>query len=170
MQQLLEKLKNISIEGRMAFIIMCIESYLITQCPYKDWSPLSEQMWKVTNSYWDEWLHDFIEIIPECVMTETDTENTKYNTFKKLYKNLPPNILNDINALLNALEEMVELFVYTTAFMENASLDIIKEIVNNYLQKKRITIPDVNKVTFSKFEENDGLGKRFDGEYLSIIL
>ncbi len=168
MQQLLETLKNVSIRGRMAFIIMCIENYLIKQCPYKDWSPLSEQMWKVTDSYWDKWLQDFIEIIPESVMIETDTQNIKY-TFKKLYENLPPDTLNDIIALLDALEEMVELFVYTNASMANASLDIIKEIVNKYLEK-RITIPDVNQVTFSKFEENEGFGKRFDGKYLSIIL
>ncbi|MDE6425838.1 MAG: hypothetical protein K2K89_06845, partial [Ruminococcus sp.] len=90
--QILDKLKNISLRGRIAFTIMCIEQYLTKQYPHNDWTPLSEKMWKVTNSYFDEWLYDFTDIMPECFFKISKLKNASETiTFKKMYKGLTEN-------------------------------------------------------------------------------
>ena len=170
--QILDKLKKISLRGRIAFTIMCIEQYLTKQYPHKNWTPLSEKMWKVTNSYFDEWLYNFTDIMPECFFETSELKNESETiAFKKLYKDLTEDDINDINELLNLLVEIVELHVYTDAFsMEKESLNDILTIISDYLIKNKICVPDIEKVSFSKVEENDGFGKKFNGTYLSIIL
>lgn len=172
MKKLTEKLRSISVSGRIAFIIMCIEKYLVVQYPEKDWSPLAEEMWKYNDSYWDEWLDSFIDLIPEYINEyngfEEYTGKYSYDTFRNLYTGLKN---NDLNELLNLLEEFMELYLYTRvcAFTESQFPEIIKKVVS-YLTKNNIYVPDVEKVSFSEFKYNRGFGKKFDGRYLSIIL
>ena len=56
---------EISMNGRMAYLILCVERYVKTKYPDKDWSVLSQWMWDSTSEYWDEWDSKFMEIIPE---------------------------------------------------------------------------------------------------------
>lgn len=172
MKNLIEKLKTISIAGRIAFIIMCIEKYCITQYPDKDWTPLAEEMWKFNDSYWDEWLYSLIDLFPECIdendSFEEYTGKYSYDTFRNLYKDLRNNELNEMFDLLNC---SMGIYLYTCVgdITESMFLEVVEEIVG-YLTKNNIPVPEVEKVSFSKFSENDGFGKKFDGRYLSVIL
>lgn len=172
MKKLIEKLKSISVSGRTAFIIMCIENYLVMQYQEKDWSPLAEEMWKFNDSYWDVWLSSFIEVIPECIHEydsfEKYTGKYSYDTFRNLYKDLKN---DDVNELLSLLEEFMELYMHTCVcdFNEGEFPKVIEEVVS-YLTKNNIPVPNVEKVSFSDFRQRDGFGEKFDGRYLSIIL
>lgn len=172
MEKLIEKLFSVSVAGRIAFIIMCIEKYCITQYPEKDWSPLSEHLWSFNDSYWDEWMYSFIDIIPECINKydrfEKYTGKYSYDTFRNLYKDLKN---NDLNEMLSLLNDFMGIYLYTRVcdITESMFPEVMEEIVG-YLTKNNISIPDVEKVSFSDFRENDGFGEKFDGRYLSVIL
>lgn len=172
MKKIIEKLKSVSVAGRIAFIIMCIEKYLVAQYPEKDWTPLAEEMWKFNDSYWDEWLCSFVDLFPECIAEndsfEEYTGKYSYDTFRNLYKDLKN---DDVNKLLNLLDDFIGIYLYTRVWdgTEKMFPEVIEEIVS-YLTKNNIPVPDVEKVTFSDFRQNDGFGDKFDGRYLSIIL
>lgn len=171
MKKITEKLKNISVAGRIAFIIMCIEKYLVVKYPEKDWSPLAEEMWLFNDSYWDEWLYSFTDLLPEYIDEYNNFEeyNGKYSydTFVNLYTN----INSDVNELLVLLTEFIELYMYTCVceFTESEFPKFIEEVLS-YLIKNNIPVPDVEKVSFSEFRQNHGFGDKFNGRYLSIIL
>ena len=61
----IDNLKTVSMNGRMAYSIMCVEKYLISIYPERDWNALARKMWDVTNMPWDDWSERFIEIIPQ---------------------------------------------------------------------------------------------------------
>ena len=162
-EKITEKLRSISVVGRIAFIIMCIEKYLVAKYPQKDWSPLTEEMWRFSDSYWDEWLYSFIDLLPEYINEYNNFEeyNGKYSydTFANLYAD----IKNDVNELLNLLTEFMELYMYTCVceFNESEFPKFIKKVLS-YLIKNNIPIPDVEKVSFSEFRQNHGFGEKFD--------
>lgn len=170
-KKLTEKLMSISVAGRIAFIIMCIEKYLVVKYPEKDWSPLAEEMWRFSDSCWDEWLYSFTDLLPEYIDEYSNFEeyNGKYSydTFVNLYAD----INNDVNELLVLLTEFMELYMYTCVceFTESEFPEVIEEVVG-YLTKNNIPVPDVEKVSFSEFRQRHGFGDKFDGRYLSIIL
>ncbi|MCM1505911.1 MAG: hypothetical protein NC177_02070 [Ruminococcus flavefaciens] len=171
MKKLMEKLRSISVAGRIAFIIMCIEKYLVVKYPEKDWSPIAEEMWRFNDSYWDEWLYSFTDLLPEYIDEYNNFEeyNGKYSydTFVNLYEDTGI----DINELLVLLTEFMEIYLYTCVshYTESMFPEVIEEVLS-YLTKNNIPVPDVEKVSFSEFRQNHGFGDKFDGRYLSIIL
>lgn len=172
MKKITEKLKSVSVAGRIAFILMCIEKYLVAQYPEKDWTPLAEEMWKFNDSYWDEWLYSFIDLFPECIdendSFEEYTGKYSYDTFRNLYKDLRNNELNEMLDLFNCF---MGIYLYTSVCHSTERMfpEVIEEIVS-YLTKNNIPVPDVEKVAFSDIRQNHGFGENFNGRYLSIIL
>ena len=165
---------NISMNGRMAYAILCIEKFLITKYPKEDWTELSKIMWGATSMYWDEWDDKFIEIIPQFLFEfktyeeaafEVITEE-EYNSFVALLKDKPA----IINQLLMKLQELHEVYCYsyipgTGKDASNIVLDVCA-----ILEQAGIALPDINAVTFSRFSEKDGWGNDFAGEPLSLVL
>ena len=104
-----DKIKNISMNGRMAYAVMCVENYLVKIYPDKDWNILSKKMWASTAEYWNDWYDQFIECIPEYLF-EADTYGAsefeyltedEYAIFSTLYSG----VHDDINELLSLLSE-----------------------------------------------------------------
>ena len=166
--------ENISMKGRMAYIILCVETYLLAKFPEEDWSTLSQWMWSVTSSYWDNWGYKFIEIIPEYLFEfpsyeESDFEqltNEEYDFFTKLLKNKPA----ELNQLLLKAHDLEEVYCYTRIPKHGQeAIDIVLEVCS-ILEKNKIPLPDIQLVQFSSFSEKDGWGERFDGTKLSLIL
>ena len=165
---------DISMNGRMAYLILCVESYIKTKYPSKDWTVLSKWMWKSTSEYWDEWDDKFMEIIPEFLFEfdsyeESDFENLtkeEYDYFTDLFKDLP----EDFNSLLLKLHEMNSIYCYEPipGQGEGASKLIIESCA--ILKKYNIPLPAISTVAFSSFSEKNGWGENFDGTKLSIIL
>lgn len=49
------KIENISLNGRLAYLIMCCEAYLKSKYPERDWKFVAENMWEITKAeYWNQ--------------------------------------------------------------------------------------------------------------------
>ena len=165
---------NISMNGRMAYAILCIEKFFIAEYPKENWTELSKLMWGATSMYWDEWDDKFIEIIPQFLFEfktyeeaafERITEE-EYNSFVALLKDKPA----IINQLLMKLQELHEVYCYSSIpGTGNEASNIVLDICA-ILEQARIPLPDIKAVTFSHFSEKDGWGNDFDGTKLSLIL
>lgn len=165
---------NISMNGRMAYLILCIEKYLITKYPMKDWNKLSSLMWNVTSDYWDEWDFKYIEVIPEYLFAFESFEDSdfeciskeEYSYFSELLKDLP----EEVNQLLLAPHNLQEVYCYSTIPGTGDEASQIILDVCAILQKSNIELPDISSVSFSSFSEKNGWGEHFDGTKLSLIL
>jgi len=163
-----EILKNVSVVGRVAYAVMCIENYLISEYPGKDWTILSEEMWKLTSMYFDDWGYRFIELLPQALFEKPDfassyfedISETDYDKFRKLYQNCH----DDVNQLLLALYQMEE------AFTDESNAMPYLEKITDALERKHISLPNAEKVSFSRISEHHGWGNHFDGRFLSVIL
>ena len=165
---------NISMNGRMAYAILCVEKYLKEKFPNDNWDNLSKLMWNVTAIYWDEWDNKFIEIIPEYLFefstyAESDFEEIteeEYNSFVSLLKDKPATL----NDLLMKLHQIQEVYSYSSIPDNGKEASQIVLDICSILKNDGISLPDINTVTFSNFSERNGWGSKFDGTKLSLIL
>lgn len=61
---------NLTMNARMCYIFMCIERYLLTLYPDRNWKPVAKRMWNWTTSCWtdSDILDAYIEMEPDCVL------------------------------------------------------------------------------------------------------
>lgn len=177
-----ESFYNISMNGRMAYAILCIEKYISNLYPDKDRSPLSKKMWKVTSESWDEWIDTFIEVIPQYLFEfdsyeESDFENLtkdEYELFVELFSGVSDGEYMDcsdkVGYIINSLKLIEEVYAYSAVpGVGEESIDIILSICA-VLESDSVEVPPVELVEFSSFEEQNGWGNQFGGEDLSLIL
>ena len=62
------KLGAVSMNGRMAYVIMCVEAYLVNKYPDRDWSIISRKMWQATSMNWADWPDMFSSVIPDVLL------------------------------------------------------------------------------------------------------
>ncbi|MBO4531951.1 MAG: hypothetical protein J5767_15075 [Paludibacteraceae bacterium] len=165
---------NISMIGRMAYGILCVESFLLNKYPDDDWTPLASLMWEATSSYWDTWDWKYIEIIPEFLFEKETFEESSfeylskedYNLFSALLKGKDENV----NTLLMKLHELQEVYCYTSIPGKGKEASQLIVDMCAILSQENIPLPDVSLVSFSSFSERDGWGEQFDGTKLSQVL
>lgn len=165
---------DISMIGRMAYGILCVESYLLNKYPHDDWKPLASLMWEATSSYWDTWDWKYIEVIPEFLFEKATFEESSfdyltkesYDCFSTLLKGKDDNV----NTLLIKLHELQEVYSYTSIPGKGKEASQLIVDMCETLNQENIPLPDLAKVRFSKFSERDGWGEQFDGSTLSQIL
>lgn len=175
-------MRTISMNGRMAYIILCIEKYLLEMYPEKDWKELSKRMWKATSEAWDEWMDSFIEIIPQYLF-EFDTyedsdfeelSEEEYKFFIDLYSGVTEGLFDDstnkVGYIINTLKLMEEVYCYTSIpGTGEESIDLILQVCE-ILEEDNVSLPDLDLVEFTSFDERNGWGEKFDGEKMSMIL
>lgn len=165
---------NISMNGRMAYGILCIETYLLAKFPVDDWTPLSKIMWEVTSSPWDEWADKFMEIIPEYLFEKTSFEESDFDYLSQESYSRFVSLLTDkpetVNALLMKLHEIEEVYCYSSIPQNGVEASQIVLDICGILESEKITLPDISLVSFSAFSEKHGWGNFFDGTKLSQIL
>lgn len=171
----IKQFKNISLVGRIAYGILCAENYANKIYHDKNWSPLFELIWSITNSTsWDDWADKYIEVIPEYLFEFDSYEDSNfeyltqadYETFSSLQKNTSA----DWNNILKKIYEIEELYAYSTIPNYGKNSIVIIEEIASILIKASVPLPDIKKVSFSKFNERDGWGNPFDGTKLSTFL
>ncbi len=177
----MNKLSETSMKGRMAYTIMCVEAFLTTKYPERDWTIISREMWKSTNEYWDDFYDAFCELLPEIFLAYNSynkdlaksISEEEFSIVKKLYDGITKGIEDDsedeVNYMLNKPYEMAMVYEGTTIGDGQESFDII-EATERVLIKNNINLPDYTKVLFSSASEKNGWGNEFDGTHLSIIL
>ena len=168
--------------GRMAYVIMCVEAYLKNVYPDRDWKLVASAMWKATNNNWGDWTDLYCGFIPEvlCQYDNYDEDDlgssyteAEFNTLKNLYSGITEGREDDptdeLNYVLNKPLEMAMVYEGTGIGDGSESVEIINSL-EEILIKHQIVLPDYNKISFSSIEELNGWGNDFDGEFLSIIL
>lgn len=64
------RFENVTMTGRMCYILMCIERYLLARYPDRDWSLVARKMWQcpaARNFYAPEW-YEYNRIRPESII------------------------------------------------------------------------------------------------------
>lgn len=176
------KFENISMMGRMAYVIMCVEKYLLNKYPNRNWKLLSEILWKSTSTNWAFWTDMYSAYIPEVVLDYGEYSKKEFGncydekTFQNLqmlYEGITSGSEDDaddeLNFLLNKPFEMAMVYEGTEIGDGEESFIIIEE-TERVLESNGIILPDVNAVSFSNSSERNGWGNYFDGSFLSVIL
>jgi hypothetical protein len=167
--------KNISMNGRLAYQLMCVERYLLHQYPTLDFKPMFEILWQVTNGmYWDTFSDYVIDMEPHKFLRfkEFVVDGWLIMT-KELYEQLYPTISqlsSDVDDLFETLKDQTFVYAYTIVPKNtHESIDIIFETIS-FLLKYHIPLPDINLISFSTIDQFNGWGDNFDGTKFSIIL
>ena len=174
--------RNITMTGRLCYVFMCIENYLVTLYPEADWKKLAFHMWKTTGksfSYgWPGWNTDMIQY---AVNTLMDYEE-KYHKDDEL--SVKKKRINDLMNLIVCVSKTGNDIIHSddnTAYFyecENKSIETIYE-VTRILKEKSIPLPDMEKMSDFIFdrttvtergENKEAWGYDIDTKYLSIIL
>ena len=177
------KLDNVSMVGRLAYLIMCCEAYLKNNYPDRDWTFVAKNMWEATNSeYWENWTDKYVGFIPSVLFdypeyNEDDLKECftreQFNLLKTLYSGLTKGIENDKNDKFARIISAP--FDYCNAY-DGAGIGdgsegyALIDKVENILSENNIPLPDYHKVEFTPFSEFNGWENEFDGTFLSIIL
>lgn len=177
----MNKLADVSMNGRMAYTIMCVEAYLVSKYPDRDWTIVSREMWKATNEYWDIFYDAFCELLPEIFLTydsynedlAKSISEEEFKIIKQLYAGITTGSEDESN---DEFAQMIRKpFDFCMAYEGTGIGDgsegyaIIKE-AEKILTENGISLPDYHKVLFSSFSEKNGWGNDFDGRPLSVIL
>ena len=176
------RFNNISMNGRMAYVIMCVESYLKNSYPEKDWRLLSEAMWKATNMNWGDWTDLYCGFIPDVIFQyssydENDLSSSYsedvYKRLMSLYSGITEGREDDasdeLNFMINKPFELAMVYEGTGIGNGEESVEIIQK-AERILINHIIKLPDIEKISFSSINELNGWGNDFDGTYLSVIL
>ena len=127
--------RNISIMGRVIYIIYALECYLKEREDIERWKILLETLWSFPDYVQciDDYAYKVIECTPECVLDEREDFKTfeYFNEaalyeLKKLYKESA--CTENINYLMRQINEILASNLYTTVKPpESFSLEIIND-------------------------------------------
>ncbi len=164
---------KISMNGRLAYTIMCAERYAIANYPLKEWKRLFSWLWKATSSFYDEWYYRFMEILPEYLYEFKNYEDSNFDYLSKEDYMFYYELLKDVDVNMKTLIKIPTdiSMIYSYMPIPGIGEDSIK-LVNKsikILKNKMIELPDPTQILFSSFEEKNGWGEQFDGKKLSII-
>lgn len=172
----------VSMVGRTAYIIMCVEKFLLTQYPDRNWTPLAEILWKATSENWGSWTDEYCGWLPDVLLQYPSYETIdfkqymsreQYEAAMALYAGITEGREDDptdpLSYMLAQPFEMATVYENTCIGDGHESLEILRN-TRELLLSLHITPPDTRKVLFSRFTERDGWGYPFDGRFLSIIL
>lgn len=167
---------EISIRGRIAYVILCFENYVKSKYPDTDMQPVLKMMWSVVDSsdYIDNSAYRYIEIVPECLFekdhysTDVFEELTEdeYNGFTKLLNNDD----SDLNTIMMSVYDIAMEYAYTVITNNGKETYEYLDRVIGILNDNHIPLPDISKISMSRFSESDGWGHWLDPKKISGML
>ena len=135
-----EFFSNISLNGRLCYLFMCIEKYLVTLYPDRDWTPVVERLWPWTDHYWNESQEESDKIIPEYIMEFKTYEETNRRCFDgKLSKELYDAMIKLYDGITDGnSEDEINQVLFTTvewnSICEDSSFSAADMPTLNYLE------------------------------------
>lgn len=166
---------DISLRGRMAYVIMCAERYALAKKPDAEWHLVFENLWSIADDImWDDWSDRVIDLLPEYIY-ELDAYNPdefswldedSFTLLKQLYTGMGETWAT----ILKNLVDMEEIYAYTSIPGTGFESIALAEEVIQLMDKEGIPLPAISQVAFSSFSENGGRGNPFDAKPLSLIL
>ena len=172
MKELEQELQDISIRGKMAFMVKCFENYASSKYPELDWGQLFQFMRKVTSVEWidDDWWYPLGEFLPEFILETTGYDKDQYESLSEkdyiYYKNLFSGVKRDIVKILSNIHDLLSIYLYGDIDDHGKEMNVAMcKIIKDMTKSKAFVLPDINKYKFSKWEERDGWGNRFDFDF-----
>lgn len=172
----IEQFSNISLRGRVAYAISCLEN-MISALEYdiNDWEIVLNYLWTFTDiRYLDDWNEIIVEVIPENLLEFETYEEQKfahlskeeYLYLRKLYKSCDLSI----HILIREIFELGISHAYSVIEGHGKnSLKCMEQIIL-FMEKNQFPLPDVRLFLMYSFEENRGWGNRFNGKRISKLL
>lgn len=159
--------KKISIRGRFAFGVKCIERYISeNKIEIKSIDKLLTQLWEFTESenldVWDEKISDLnptniLEIEYEKFPDDFPTiDASKYKELKKNYQNLNQDLIKLISKTIEIGTS--NLYGGTGAYSNHSLIPTIE--VYKIAEKSLSKMPDVNSFIQFRFSEFNGWGNK----------
>lgn len=175
--------ESISLTGRLCYLFMCIERYLITLYPERDWTPVAKRCWQWTNRYWNDGCDIYAQVIPEFLLEFDNYEETNnrafdgmlsredYTELVQLFNGITDgNSENEINRVLYLPVDFANKCECTEFDYSNEpTLKIIDEMLE-ILRSRGISPPSIENVADMTSEQKNGWGDFVDSRYLSVIL
>ena len=177
--ELSKRLWNITMTGRMIYIFMCIERYLISLYPDRDWTPVATRMWNRTkeSGEWSEGTPGdlYREIVPERIMRfykygygyeklnpmvfDNKLSLEDYTLLRGLYEGIsegdPKEEINQMVGLPEKLIYMVNLRDYSFDLSDEMTIESILK-AEEILEKRGIGLPDFSSVGRFSYERASG--------------
>ena len=171
-----KKFADISIRGRVAYVILCFENYIKVKYPNIDMQPVLKMMWSVVDSsdYIDNSAYRYLEIVPECLF-EKDHYTTdvfdyltkeEYDKYIKLLNNSDA----DLNSIMMSVYDIAMEYAYTNITEHGKETYEYLDKVISILCNNNIALPGIDKVSMSYFSESDGWGHCLDPKNSSSML
>ncbi|MBP5705936.1 MAG: hypothetical protein J6W76_01525, partial [Spirochaetales bacterium] len=105
------RFKTITMTGRLCYIFMCVERYLLAVYPDKDWTVVARKMWTWVAEGWSDGWWEYGDVLPEEVLKyedyeevsfpNTDITREEFETLTALYKSIPHAQDGELNTVLN---------------------------------------------------------------------
>lgn len=148
------RFENISMTGRLCYIFMCIERYLLAVYPDKDWTVIAKKMWQWTKQCWSDGWWEYGDVVPghmlkyknfeEVGFPCTDITSEEFETLAALYKSIP-NVRGELNTVLSIPYDMgntCDAFDYRDKVGEEQTMAAIHRI-EELLKAHGIELPEV---------------------------
>ena len=166
---LAKQFRNITMTGRLIYIFMCIERYLVSMYPDRDWTQVASRMWNRTKEpeRWSEGTPGdlFREIVPERIMRfykhgygyeelnsmvfDKQLSLEDYTRLRGLYEGIskgdPKEEINQLVGLPEKLIYMVNLRDYEFGLSNQMTIEAILK-AERILMKNGIELPDYASV------------------------
>lgn len=169
----MDSFKEISLRGRMAYLICSFEKLLLHfNCKKEEWKGVLEKLWTYTSvDFFDDWMYELAEYMPNSILEDT-MDDAEYITEEEF------EYLGRIYG-----KSSKEILMFLTLIYECGTCDIYSRLCEyspNTLKKlsQAIEILDVNNIAlvdiepFEKYQYSDcdGWGEKFNGKDLSVFL
>ncbi|MGB3513539.1 MAG: hypothetical protein WBA93_30880 [Microcoleaceae cyanobacterium] len=169
-----EKFRDISIRGRIAYMLLCLEALLKKNNDTRQgWDYLLEKFWMYTNiEFLDDWQDIAAELLPDSIEEVSDFESGEFEYLDK-------ENFYSIKLLYSKINEEHSELIETIYFM--GTLELFGALVNNgeqslkYLKKahtlfkkNQIKFPAISSVSRFNFYKNNGWGEPFRREDIII--
>lgn len=172
-----KEFKNISVKGRVAYGIRCLEQTLIYyNCSLENWKWIIEKIWGYTSVvYLDDWFYEIAEFMPDSILDDKDCypEDCEYLSEEQFYR-LVRTYSEDSNPVINRIIRLIfemgtsDLYSKLEGCAQN-SLDCLNKIMCIMVQEN-IELPSSTPFSNYSYKENNGWGESFDGKKSSLIL
>lgn len=169
------RINDISIRARVAYLIMCFERYVAEKYPQGKWKPVAEIMWKICDNsdYIDNSAYRYLEIIPDHLFAHERFAESKFEFMTEseyeAFVSVIPEDNSNLNILMHSIYDVAIEYAYCG--IPKGAPDTIPyvEDVEQIMHDSGIELPDISLLA-GYVDPEDWWGDPFDGRYLSIIL
>lgn len=172
-----EKFKNVTMTGRLIYIFECIERYLVSRYPDRDWTIVARRLWNRAKEkgQWSEGMpgDSCREIVPERIMRFLkyqygyDKINTMvfdgklseevFTEVRKLYEGIfLGEVEEEINQIMKIPEEIIykcNLQDYRFEYCDQVTIESVLS-AEAILEKNGISLPEFSSVQAFSFERS----------------